>query len=693
VSGSEAGRRPDVAGVVHGKAFPMTRFSPRRLWLFLRRSTPLDRIAIFVLAGYGVLQIAAAGQLTGRYASFPGFLASIASIYLLIRLIQFIRRRALWRLRNRLIVAYIFMAVVPVVLLLSMVTVAAYLLELQIGAHLLRDDLEDRVNTISVDTNSIAAALNREPDLSSTQGFSPGLNPNNDPALARPGVASAIAAAQTEWPDIRVLLNRGTSLLPPGSSPQFSGLAEYNGQLWLFSLQALAVPDGQATVLVTAPVTPELLDLLPSKLGPIQLTLLDPAPPNAKGAITLGAARYILRAQVASGARTVAPRLSWFDFRVDGVATLEASVVGAPSTLVGKRPVLARFSLRLSAINRDLLTSMGAVGPFLTEILIVIAAVFLLLEIAALITGVVMTRTITHSVADLYEATLHVRRGDFTHRVPAGQRDQLGALGDSFNEMTASISELIEEQHQKRRLEHEVSIAREVQRQLFPAKFPSLPGLDLGAICRPAAVVSGDYYDFIPLSATRVALVLADISGKGIYAALLMASVQAALHSTALLDGGGDTAHVVSLLNRHLFQSTSEDRYATLFYGVYDTSTRTLSYTNAGHLAPLLAGDDGEVKTLEDSDTVVGLFETAEYKQSSVQIAPGSVLLCFSDGLTECTNVYGEEMGVERVKAELLSKRDLPAPGIAQDLVDMAVHWTSAPAQADDITVVVARMG
>jgi len=673
----------------------MARLSPRRLWLFLRRASPLDRISVFVLIAYFVLRVAGLSRWGVRYASFLGFLVSLGLTYLVIRLILLFRRRALWRLRNRLIVAYIFMAVVPVVLLLSMVAVAGYLLELQIGAHLLRDDLDDRTSILSADTNAIAAALNREPDLGSPGSIAVGVTPGNDPALSRPEVANVIAAAQTEWPDIRVRLNRGQNLVPGGSDSQFSGLTEYNGQLFLSSLETLAVPGGKATVFVIAPLTPELLDRLPSKLGPIQLTLLDPAPPGATRAsvINLAGVPYVQRAQVASSTRMIAQPTNWLDVRVNGVATLDATVVETGSVFGGRWPVVARFSLRLSAVNHDLLTSVGDIGPVLTEILIVIAAVFLLLEIAALITGIVMTRTITRSVADLYDGTLYVRRGDFSQSVRVAQRDQLGALGESFNEMTSSITELMEEQHQKRRLEHEVSIAREVQRQLFPAKFPSLPGLDLGAICRPARVVSGDYYDFIPLGPTRVALVLSDISGKGIYAALLMASMQAALHSMALLDGQGDTAHVVSLLNRHLFNSTSEDRYATLFYGVYDTATRTLSYTNAGHPAPLLVSDDG-ARELEDGGTVVGLFESAEYRQSTVQMPPGSVLLGFSDGLTECTNAYGEEMGVERVKAELIRKRSLePAQRLAEAFIDMAAHWSSGPEQADDITVFVARMG
>ncbi|MFZ1205049.1 MAG: SpoIIE family protein phosphatase, partial [Candidatus Acidiferrales bacterium] len=300
-----------------------------------------------------------------------------------------------------------------------------------------------------------------------------------------------------------------------------------------------------------------------------------------------------------------------------------------------------------------------------------------------------------------YEATLHVRRGDFSHRIQVRQKDQLGALGDSFNEMTTSISELIEEQRQKQRLEQEVSIAHEVQQQLFPRVFPSLPGLELAAICRPARVVSGDYYDFIPLGPTRVGIAVADISGKGIYAALLMASLQAALRSMALADGHGCTADIISRVNAHLFMNTSDDRYATLFYAVYDSQAKTLTYTNAGHLAPLLVcpgapiapGPNDHVQQLDQGGTVVGLFEHPGYTERTIQISPGSLLVIFSDGITEPENVYGEEFGLQRVKAEVLRQRDLPVDRLAENMIAAAEQWAGSPQQADDMTVVIARMG
>jgi sigma-B regulation protein RsbU (phosphoserine phosphatase) len=669
----------------------MTRLSPRRFWLFLRRTSLLDRFAFAILVLYALARLARALGAQLPLSTFLGFVGLAATVYLAIRLILLLRARLLWSLRNRLIVAYIFMAVVPVILLLTMVGFASYLLELQIGAHLLRDDLQNHIGIIADDTDAIAAALNLEPDLKPDPPAPQPGTPIADPALSRPGVASVIAAAQKKWPELRVYLNHGQQLVRANNGSPYKGLAEFGGQLWFASAATLAIPKGRATVLVIAPITPALLDRLPSKLGPIQLTLLDPAEdPSARG-LRLDGVLYVPRQQIASSRRVLAPATHWFDFRVGGVATLEAQRADVGIDTL-HRPVLAQFSLRLSAVNKDLLTSLGAVGPILAQALVVAVFIFVALEIAALATGVFLARTITRSVADLYNATLHVRRGDFSHRVRVSKRDQLGALGESFNEMTGSIADLIEKQRQHQRLENEIEIAREVQRQLFPRSLPAAPGLELAAICRPARIVSGDYYDFIPLGPNRVGIALADVSGKGISAALVMASLQAALHSTAMFDGQRGTAELVTGLSRHLFTNTSEERYATLFYAVYDAEAKTLTYTNAGHLPPLVVSD-GRVHQLDQGGTVVGLFEDSLYTQGTLRIEPGSVLVAFSDGLTEPANIYGEEFGVERLKSEVLRQRSAPPARLAENLISAVEQWAGTPEQADDITIVVARMG
>jgi sigma-B regulation protein RsbU (phosphoserine phosphatase) len=313
------------------------------------------------------------------------------------------------------------------------------------------------------------------------------------------------------------------------------------------------------------------------------------------------------------------------------------------------------------------------------------------MEAGALVTGIILTRRITSAVADLYDATRYVRRGDFTRRVRVQRKDQLGVLAESFNEMTSSIGGLIEEQRQRQRLENEITIAREVQLQLFPRTIPQLPGVELAAICKAARMVSGDYYDFILLSPSRVAILLADISGKGISASLLMASLQAALRSVVLLDPGATAAQTVSRLNLHLCRNTADDHYATLFYGIYDSDRHTLEYTNAGHCVPFLVAGD-TTKKLEEGGTVVGLFEEAEYESVTVQADPESLFVTFSDGLTEPMNVFGEEFGTRRLLEEVLRHRAAAPERIAGELIDAAEQWGGADEQADDMTVIVARL-
>jgi len=201
--------------------------------------------------------------------------------------------------------------------------------------------------------------------------------------------------------------------------------------------------------------------------------------------------------------------------------------------------------------------------------------------------------------------------------------------------------------------------------------------------------VSGDYYDFLRLGPERVGLALADISGKGIFAALLMASLQASLRSQAVLTGI-TPAELVARINRHVFLNTSEDRYATFFYAVYDCAAHTLTYTNAGHLAPFFITESG-CDELSEGGTVVGLFDDFQYTQRTIEVKPGTVLVVFSDGLTEPENVYGEEFGIARLKEEAIRLRHLPATKLAQSLITAAEQWAGTPEQADDMTVIVAR--
>jgi phosphoserine phosphatase RsbU/P len=663
----------------------VNRFSPLRLLVFWRHTKLRDRIALAILVLYGIGRLAAALGFSLPLSSLLGFLAFLAIVYLIIRVLPWVRRQLLWRLRNRLIIAYIFIAVVPVVLLLTMAALGAYCLYLQLGAHLLHDDLDGRINMIAADAANIAGAIEQleagKPVLPSQEGL-----------LARPDVANLIAAARSQSPELRVVPNLGQHLAKTGDGHHYAGLVEYEGKLWIASAEYRTGHAGAVNILVGLPLTPGVLDGLSSDLGPIHLILLELSAEKSRGEIGLEiqGRNYVEAQHIASKKRALAPPVNWFDKRVSGAAALEAAHVD-PGRGPEPAPVLASFALRPSALNHRLLASVGAVGPILLTVLVIVGVVFLLIEITALATGVILTRTITRAVGDLYEATVHVRRGDFSYRVPVRRRDQLGSLGESFNEMTSSVAELIAEQRRRQRLENELSIAREVQEQLFPRSLPDVPWLEVAAVCRAARMVSGDYYDFIRVGPSRLGIALADISGKGISAALLMASLQAALRSQAILDGQSSPAKLVARLNQHLFRNTSDDRYATFFYAVYDAETRTLTYTNAGHLAPFLVIGD-HVQQLDHGGTVVGLFEEYPYEETSLKIEPGSVLVAFSDGLTEPENAYGEEFGMQRLRDEILRQQHTAAPRLVEDLIAVSKQWAGTTEQADDITVVVARM-
>jgi len=658
----------------------------RGLW---RRSSRLDRLGLLVALLYALFWVARLLKREVPGAGFIAFLFVLSLVYFLFRLLAWARGRLLWSLRNRLIVAYLFIAVVPVLLLLVMAALSAYLLYWQLGAYLVYDDFQEHTREVASAADVVATSLATDAALT---GERPAVTASS------PRLAALVAATGASLPGLQVEFNTGQELLDrQGGSAvnRFAGLVQSGDQLWLRAAVARPMPRGRILVSASVPVTPELMDSLAPELGPIQVAITRLATDeDLKHAVfVIGDRRFVRVGQIATRRRALPPKAHWLDYEIGGVSKLEAVLLDASGGKSGTTPVFAFFSTRPSQLNRRLFSSLGEIGGATVTILMFIGLVFLVIEVAALITGIVLTRTITHAVADLYRATQHVQAGDLAHRVRIQRKDQLGVLAESFNSMTSSISTLIEEQRQRQRLENELSIAREVQAQLFPQSVPLLPGIQLEAICRAARMVSGDYYDLIRLGPSRLGIAIADISGKGISAALLMASLQAALRSQVLLDGGSSqsTAELAARLNRHLFLNTSQERYATLFYAVYDTATRTLRYTNAGHLPPLyIVGE--RVAKLEEGGMVVGLFDDCRYEEGSIQVEPESLLVAYSDGLIEPENVYGEEFGTQRLLEVTLRHRDATPRALARALMSAAEEWAGSPEQADDMTVIVARL-
>ncbi len=281
------------------------------------------------------------------------------------------------------------------------------------------------------------------------------------------------------------------------------------------------------------------------------------------------------------------------------------------------------------------------------------------------------------------------------HQLLASVASQAGLALESIR-LGEQIAERIEVE---RRAAQEMQFAREVQARLFPQKTPALRTLDYAGGCVQARQVGGDYYDFLELRPGRVALVLADVAGKGVSGALLMANLQANLRSQYAL-ALEDLPRLLGSVNHLFYENTADNSYATLFFADYDNSTRRLRYINCGHLPPLLLraapACDGAgahlraVEHLGPTSTVLGLFDDWQCVSAEVQLAPGDILMLYTDGVTEAPNAEGEEFGESRLIETLRCHRGLPVASLLAT-VERAVQQFSGAEQADDITVVVAR--
>ncbi|WP_433963693.1 PP2C family protein-serine/threonine phosphatase [Tunturiibacter gelidiferens] len=387
---------------------------------------------------------------------------------------------------------------------------------------------------------------------------------------------------------------------------------------------------------------------------------------------------------------------------------------------VSSRPSLLYNQLFGSSLG-GIVTSVWRIG------IILLCVVFALIELLALWMAIGLSRSITSSVADLYSATEHIEDGDLDYRIGVKSDDQLAELSRSFNTMSGSLKRLLEGQKEKERLQNEISIAQEVQANLFPLHSQGLETLDLHGVCRPARSVSGDYYDFLVFHEeahagmvnrreTGVGIAIGDISGKGISAALLMATLHSAVrayrfaseelvYSESSVEGlvasregrGGDRdelfqspGRILSLLNRHLYRSTQPEKYATLFLAHYDVATAMMTYSNAGQLPPLVLSRDGHIRRLDKGGTVVGLMDGMHYEEDRFRMQPGDIMVAYSDGVTEPENDFGE-FGEERMMEVVARYRDQPLHVISGQVMLALDAWIGAEEQPDDITLVLAR--
>ena len=574
----------------------------------------------------------------------------------------------IWRLRNRLFVTYMFIGAVPILLIVALSYCGAWIIVGQVATYLVRTELRRRSQFLVDPARFLSEAPPQARNALITQ-LSPLLQER------APGV-EIIVTSSTGEPPLRCPPGSRIEPLPAAWKP-WTGLVFKDGKYYAMSLAEHA----GTRALFLAPLGPDVLAKLVPGIGQLSISPVD---------ITRVRAAAADRGRVvASVAGVEPPAYNTLDREFPWYNPLEAANWSRPNALEPTSLVVyTRASAVLSVVFSD---SLDAAQDTL-NIFVVLTVMLALVELGAAAIGFSMTSSITGAVHNLYDGTVRIGKGDFSHRIPVKGKDQLADLGNSFNQMSAQLENLLVVAKEKERLQSELVIASEVQKQLFPRTAPGMRTISLLGLCEPARSASGDYYDYLCLPNGNLALAIGDVAGKGISAALLMASIQSIMRTQLLAGQSGQlcTSSLVAQLNRQLYANTSPEKYATFFFGIYDEFTRVLTYTNAGHLAPLILSG-GNVKELEVTGTVVGLFPSVPYGEQQITVGAGDILLAYTDGITEPENAYGEEFGIERLTEAVLKNQKCETVEIVAKVMEAVKQWSQAPELPDDMTVLIAR--
>jgi len=619
------------------------------------------------------------------------FLSLLVIVFFGVLAGRWLSSRLLWRLRNRLIVTYIFIGIIPLTLLITLAIGGFYLSAGQFATFIVTSRLDSELKSLEAGNLVIAHRLSAERD---TGGKSEAFRYGNPNAWGRSQVCA--------WLDNKLLLNNSAAQLspvPPGyPSAQPAQVVRDQGNFFLRSVATVVTKDGKLTVVSSRQLDQRRLLGLATDLGQVTWYVRD----------ARNGTRYPINSvgEIPPPQRTLDSEVR-FPADISVVNWADGSVSSSASISV---------QTRLSTLYEHLFAALGELAASIKFLLLVGTIALGVFVAIAIYIGTGLTRSVTGAVAQLYEATTHVNRGDFSHRIAIISNDQIAALASSFNLMTESIEKLILEQKEKHRLENEITIAQEVQAQLFPRHISQLPSLEVYGFCRPARSVSGDYYDFLTIGSEKLILAVGDVSGKGISAALLMATIHSAVRAYSMEGipilrqaqavGAGPAlgakydptlpgaevspGTLLSLLNHQLYHSTPMEKYATLFLATYDGEDRRLTFANAGHLPPMLLGENGSIRRLEDGGTVVGLFDDISYDEGSAQLRPGDIFLAYSDGVTEPENDFGE-FGEPRLIELVQENRDLPLNRITEIVTAAVDDWIGSAEQPDDVTLVLAR--
>ena len=665
------------------------------------------------------------------FVDIASLLALIPFAYFLILGTRWFFEHLLWRLRRRLLVTYFLLGVLPLLLVIALVTAIGFVtitsstlsvvgrqldgyLEASrsVSVSLSRDiadwggerlsqaelqaRLNDRVNTLSAVFPGVSLRV-----------YSPA-NPARSVAIltiqAQRNADEAAFGFEKEWPAWVLEKPESHGLISVGAA---------SGSKHVYGHHLIRLPgESAAIVLLTYPIGADLCARMARTTGlgvSPGRAYLARLMQSAQGSAVLGDSeleairREAAQASTLTGYPVLMRITEWETGRTDENEALS---------------VYRSFLDAIQLLERVRQFRSGQFGSIFYAVISGLALIFLLIALVAIVSAMVLTRSITGAVHNLYRGTQRIEAGDFEHEIPIRGNDQLSGLAVSFNNMTSSVRELLRVSAEKERLDQEMRIATAVQERLFPRSAPQSNSLDMApGACLPARSVRGVYYDFLDAGPGVLGIVVADVCGKGVSAALMMANLQANLRGQVLayVDAYRDSMklsasvenvpvpsddfrtgrvrRIIDRVNKQMVGSMMDANYVTLFYAEYDERTSILQYTNAGHNPPLLlrssSGGRASVERLDRGGTVVGLFRDAQYEDVEIKLESGDLVAAFTDGVVEARNPEGQEFSEERLIQLLRNCAHLTAPEIEGLVLQTVKDWAAGAEQEDDLTIVV----
>jgi phosphoserine phosphatase RsbU/P len=667
--------------------------------------------------------------LAGELPRLAGTLSSAATIGLIVsvaffawRLFVLMKRRLLWRVRRRLILSYIFIGVVPSLLIVIFFLLGGVLIFMNVSAYLFKDGYDAMVDDVKLYVESAASEMSRSPESANQSIVRIHRNTSRKyPVLsfvyvplapgAETGTAAAPAgAAQRTRPrgplGERLTAGPWEHMSAPASIPAWLRLrqsmlgtialptADGPGQVELVirAAQPVVIQGAVAGFVIgDLPIGLEMVQKLHEETRVRAGTATVLAANAATPAVSLDRTGDAAGGDWAALFRKSVIFLDYFDWETGEGRRVSMSLSYRPGELYRQ----------LAGAQQILIRGTQTFGEVAIVILLVIAALFLIIEIVALSMGLALARSITSSIHELFMGTERVRHGDFAHRIDVYTNDQLGELAGSFNQMTGSIEGLLQTAAEKKRLEEELRIARVIQMSLLPRGPLDVPGLAVTALCVPAREVGGDYYDFFRLPGGRLGVLIADVSGKGTSAALYMAELKGLV--LALSQMYESPRQLLIEVNRLISEHLDSRSFITVTYAVFDPARGVMTFCRAGHTpliflpGPSLAAPTARVLT--PNGMVLGLsidgagekFE-ALLEEERIELSSGDVVVLFTDGITEAMNLESDLFGESRLSRIVEEHGHLESGELRERIMREVEAFVGLADQHDDMTMILLKV-